>query len=107
MPIQSPIKPEDSEGLRSKILATKPGQEGIIIADVKSHLGESGYATYEQATIDTRDVALTGKCIVFLIRGTFEVGEENIHRNGLAYPVEDEGSIRLQQKTVVVIIKKN
>jgi hypothetical protein len=70
-------------------------------------LGESGYATYEQATTDTRDVALTGKCIVFLIRGAFEVGEEKIHGNGLAYPIEDESSIRLQQKTVVVIIKKN
>ncbi|KAM3064718.1 hypothetical protein ACMFMG_010638 [Clarireedia jacksonii] len=107
MPVQSPVKPEDSEGLRSKILATKPGQEGIIIADVKSHLSESGYGTYQQATTDARDVALTGKCIVFLIRGTFEVGEENIYGAGLAYLVEDEGSIRLQPYTVVVIIKKD
>jgi hypothetical protein len=39
MPVQSPVKPRDSEGLRSKILATKPGEEGVILADVKSHVG--------------------------------------------------------------------
>ena len=38
MPVQRPVKPADSEALRAKILATTPGQEGIILADVKAHV---------------------------------------------------------------------
>lgn len=41
MPVQSPVSPTNSRDLRSKILATKPGQEGIIMADVKSHVSSS------------------------------------------------------------------
>jgi hypothetical protein len=38
MPVQSSIKPANSQALREKILGTKPGQEGLIVADVKSHV---------------------------------------------------------------------
>jgi len=107
MPVQSPIKPADSEGLRAKILATKPYQEGIILAEVKAHLDISGNATYEQTIDDTREVALGGKCIVFLIRGSFEVGGCTISRNGLGHPVYDEKGLQLQQHTALVIIDTN
>ncbi|CAG8980094.1 hypothetical protein HYALB_00012560 [Hymenoscyphus albidus] len=107
MPIQNPIEPVDSEGLRTKILATKPGQEKVILTEVKNHLEKSGYATYQQTIEETREVGLTGKCIVFLIRGAFEVGGNTISSNGLGHPVHDEKTLRLQQNTVIVIINTN
>ncbi|KFY68389.1 hypothetical protein V496_01112 [Pseudogymnoascus sp. VKM F-4515 (FW-2607)] len=42
MPVsKTPITPKESTELRSKILAAKPGQEGlnVIFAQVKAHLG--------------------------------------------------------------------
>ncbi|KFY32028.1 hypothetical protein V493_00582 [Pseudogymnoascus sp. VKM F-4281 (FW-2241)] len=111
MPVKSSVTPQNSAVLRSKIesIATKPSQEGlnIIFAEIKAHLGQSGYATYEQTKEDTRAVALAAKCIVFLISGAFEVGGEKIDQDGLGHLVEDEVSLRLQQNTVVVIINTN
>lgn len=60
----------------------------LIIYDVQ--LGKSGQGTYEQTIDDAREVALPAKCMVFLIRGAFEVGGNTKSRNGLGYPVDDE-----------------
>lgn len=49
----------------------------------------------------------TPKCIVFLIKGAFKAGEVTIAANGLGHPVEDEGFIKLEEKTQVVIINTN
>ncbi|KFY28423.1 hypothetical protein V493_02939 [Pseudogymnoascus sp. VKM F-4281 (FW-2241)] len=111
MPVsKSPITPQESTELRSKILATKPGKEGlnVIFTQVKAHLGQSGFATYEQTIEDTREVPLTTpKCIVFLIRGAFKVGEDKIDGDGLGHVVEKEKSLQLLENTAVVIINTN
>ncbi|KAL5344935.1 hypothetical protein ACLOAV_009888 [Pseudogymnoascus australis] len=79
------------------------------MAEVKSHLNQSGHASFEKTKEnETRQVALpTPKCIVFLIKGAFKAGEVTIAANGLGHPVEDEGFIKLEEKTQVVIINTN
>lgn len=109
MPVQNPIIPADSKDLYAKILPTKRNEEGnsTVVAEIKAHLGKSGHATYEQTIDDTREVGLATKCIVFLIRGTFEIGSDIVSKNGVGYPVDDEKILRLQRRTAVVIINTN
>ncbi|KFY82452.1 hypothetical protein V498_08583 [Pseudogymnoascus sp. VKM F-4517 (FW-2822)] len=108
MPVKSPVKPKDKDVLRSKILAAEPSDEGlrVIMAAVKYHLDLTGYATYEQTIEDdTREVGLKyPKCMVFLIRGAFEIRGTLIQQDGLGHPVEDEDSLQLLENTAVVII---
>lgn len=126
MPVESPVKPKDKDALRSKILAAEPSDEGlrVIMAAVKHHVSSSyehrssyantlllqldltGYATYEQTIEDdTRKVDLKyPKCIVFLIRGAFEIRGTLIQQDGLGYLVENEDSLQLMENTAVVII---
>jgi len=107
MPVTSSIIPKDQKELNKKILATKPGQENIILEDVQSHLGKWGPASYQQIEKGFRDVTLTAaKCIVFLITGKFKVGGEAVTKGGEGHLVEDEGTIQLQSSTAVVIINQ-
>ena len=52
-------------------------------------------------------MSLPAKCMVFLIRGAFEVGGKTISRNGLGHPVDDEKTLWLQRHTAIVIINEN
>ncbi|OBT92534.2 hypothetical protein VE01_09462 [Pseudogymnoascus verrucosus] len=111
MPVsKTPITPKKSTELRSKIEATKPDQKGlnVIFAEVKAQLGLSGFATSERTEEDTREVRLTtAKCVVFLIKGAFEVGGDRVDGDGLGHSVENEDSLQLLQNTTVVIINTN
>lgn len=124
MPITKSIIPEDRMALNKKILATKPGEEGIILRDVKAHVNDrykyegimpnyrqleiQGHAIYHQAQDNVADVALmTTKCMVFLVGGKFKVGEELVTVPGEGYMVESEKTIQLQRYTVVVIIEQD
>jgi hypothetical protein len=47
------------------------------------------------------------KCVVFLIGGVFEVGEERCTVQGIGYLVEGEAKIQLHKNTIVVIIDQD
>jgi len=108
MPITETILPYDQMELNKKILATKPGEENIILDDVQTHLKKKGYAVYQQSEDEIIDVELrSAKCTVFLIGGEFKVGDEDVAGQGEGYLVENEKTIQLQKYTVVVIIDEN
>jgi len=108
MPVTKSVRPKHQKELNKKILATKPGEENIILEDVQSHLDKRGHAIYQQTEQDIADVNLTAtKCIIFLIGGKFKVGEELVAVRGEGYLVENEKIIQLQRYTVVVIIDQD
>ncbi|KFY96890.1 hypothetical protein V498_02401 [Pseudogymnoascus sp. VKM F-4517 (FW-2822)] len=115
MPVKDPVKPRDGGKLYARLLAIDSeegnSRDGVhaVMAEVKSHLNQSGHASFHKTKEnEMRQVALTtSKCIVFLIKGTFKAGEVTIDANGLGHPVEDEGFIKLEEKTHVVIITTN
>ncbi|KFY50771.1 hypothetical protein V495_00098 [Pseudogymnoascus sp. VKM F-4514 (FW-929)] len=111
MPVdKTPITPSHSTELLSKIQATKPDKAGLndLLNVVKKHLDLSGFATYERALNEIKEVTLTTtKCTVFLIKGAFEVGAEKINGEGLGHRVEGENALRLAPYAAVVIINTN
>ncbi len=69
---------------------------------------EGGFAVYQQSPYGARDVKLTAeKCVVFLIRGKFQVDGRNDYEKGQAHVVENEKTIQLEQGTAVVIISRD
>lgn len=80
-----------------------------------SQIDEWGYeAIFRSNPKGKQEIRLRGKCIVYLIQGSFELGAELVDvdahvvdREGFGYAIEGEELIRLRRQTAVVIIYVN
>lgn len=106
MPVTDKFIPKESEALKEKIRSNP--EDPSIPEQVKAHLEKSGHAVYAYSLRNPKDVQLSSvKCIIFLIGGVFEVGEERCTIQGIGYLVEKEAEIQLQKNTIVVIIDQS
>ena len=97
-----------------------PGQEAKLLEDIRSYisdklryrdifannmqLGLQGSPVYRQSPKGITNVKMAKKCIVFLIKGKFQVGEKDDYEQGMAHVVEEEDTIQLKEGAVVVTI---
>lgn len=116
MPVVKRIEPLDADILTQRVFACNPDKESDVVIDaVREHIDEWGYeAIFRSNPKGKEEIRLRGKCIIYLIQGSFELGAELVDvdahvvdREGFGYAIEGEELIRLRRQTAVVIIYVN
>jgi len=107
MPVlQDTVKPTDPSRLRAKIGATKKTEELSLCRAVMEHLEIYGAVIFKiTRSGETLSVDIVvSKCCVFLLGGSFKVGEREYDKLGEGYIIEDETQVNLVEKSAIVMI---
>lgn len=105
MPVRGSVRPKDVEDLNKKLLAAN--DDSSILKAVQDHFRINGNASLYSTTKDVKDVKdvnITERCIVFLLRGSFKVGGEEVSQEGEGHFVENESIVDLQGDSAIVTI---
>ncbi|CAH0014514.1 unnamed protein product [Clonostachys rhizophaga] len=100
MPVFGKKDPIDKKGLYEKIRG--PSQEEIVNAVGEHFLLKNG--RYIETPDSDRKESIQTPCVVFLIVGKFDVGQETCDERFKGYTITDESVIKLFAHSAVVIM---